>query len=386
MTTSAIQHLREERHTMIGGSDLHHVFSLEPYGCARQLVYSKRPDQFTPDHTFHGNRYTERGSELEDMAAKLFMQQTGIQMRQVAGGLQGKARRDKDHPYIGVHADRELVGVEAGTIFDHTGTCINPDGGAGILSVKVPGEMMFKKIKRDGLPHSYVMQLQYELSVWQRQWGTYALLWADGWELIHFNVRRDDELIKQIVDGVHRVWGLVENGPLPERLDPDDSRCSRCPFRTQCQGAELIKQFEDSKDVDRELVAFLADPELVQLVEERDENKQLLAQAEEMVENINDQIKALLGEIQAADIEGYRLYNRFTAGRTSVQREPLKKYLQDLGRMADELIPHIEALDDRGNLAQLVTYLRSVATMPAVFEKKYTTVGKPFKTLKIYAR
>ena len=158
MSTSAIQaheQLVLDRQTGIGGSDIHHVFNLEPYGCARQLAYEKRGQQ--PDHPFHGNKATERGETLEDFGAQIYAEETGRQIRRVAGGLSGLARRDREFPFMLVHADREIV---------------NDPRGPGLLSVKIPGREMYHRIKYEGLPWAYTLQLQYEMAIWNRAWGS----------------------------------------------------------------------------------------------------------------------------------------------------------------------------------------------------------------------
>src|SRR6266404_6731537 len=147
----------EEHNTGVGGSQVASVFNLPPYGCARELAYHKRG--FQPDHAFHGNRATERGTRLEDFAAEVYTEQTGRQIRRVAGALTGVAKRDAQYPFMLCRADREIV---------------NDPRGPGMLSIKVPGREMFNKVKYDVQPPGWQLQLQYEMSIYDRSWGDTA--------------------------------------------------------------------------------------------------------------------------------------------------------------------------------------------------------------------
>lgn len=332
---SAQQQARErllaDRLSGIGGSDIHHVFNLEPYGCARQLVYEKRGH--APDHPFHGNNATERGTRLEDFAAEIYAEQTGRQIRRVAGGLTGAGKRDPEFPFMVCHSDREI--------------CNDPRG-PGLLSVKVPGREMFHKIKYEGLPHSYTLQLQYEMALWGRSWGSYAIFWPDGWQLLPpFDVDRDNALVAEIAEGVKRLWALIDSDePLPERLEANDRRCGRCPFRTTCQGDLMLA---GAKDTQAEVPY---DPSLADLIELLFEHQDIAEQADALLEETKEKIKAAMGGRGAVETCGARVYYRPQAGRETFQLKPYRKAHPEL---AGEM-------------------------------EKFTNHGAPFRSLRVYPR
>jgi predicted phage-related endonuclease len=329
----------EDRLSGIGGSDIAAVFNLG-YGCARALVYEKR-DNISPDHPFHGNKATERGTRLEDFAAEIYAEQTGRQIRRVAGGLTGVGKRDYEFPFMVCHSDREI--------------CNDPRG-PGLLSIKVPGREMFQKIKYEGLPDSYALQLQYEMGLWGRQWGSYAILWADAWELLWFDVEYDAALSVEIEEGVKRIWAVIDSDePLPDRLNAKDPRCGRCAFRTTCQGQALVGLMGKDDGIE---VPY--DPDLAELIELRNEHADIADQANALLEETNNRIKAAMGERQVLDTDGARIYYRVQKGRKTFQAEPFAKAFTQL---------HPDEAEEFANLAT-----------------KFTNTGAPFRSLRVYPK
>lgn len=304
-----------EHNTGIGGSQVHHVFSLAPHGCARSLVYQKR--DVPPDHPFHGNNATERGTRLEDFAAEVYAEQTGRTIRRVPGALSGVARRDHQFPFILCRSDREIV---------------NDPRGPGVLSIKVAARESFQKIKFEGLSPAYALQLQEELGVWDRTWGSFAIFWADGWELLWFDVERDDDLVAQIYTGIQNIWEVIQDpeAPLPDRLDAKDPRCGRCNFRTTCQGQALVGLMGKDDGID-----IPYDPTLAELIQLRTEHADIADQANALLEETNAKIKAAMGDRQVVETEGARIFYRVTQGRESFQAKQFLKAHPDLkGDMA----------------------------------------------------
>jgi len=336
--------LVEDRFNGIGGSDIGSVFSLRPYGCARALAYEKQG--WEPDHPFHGNNATERGQKLEDLAASEYSEATGRQIRRVAGGLTGIAKRDREFPYMLVHADREIV---------------NDPRGPGMLSVKVPGRENFQDVKYNGLPSSWLLQLQYEMSIFNRTWGDTAVFWADGWQLLpSADVELDTEIVKQVRLGVQQFWeDYVKTDALPEKLPANDRRCGRCPFRTTCQGAAMLEGVKEN-NADLEY-----DPSLSELVQLRFDQQELVDQATELLDETNAKIKEAMGSRGAVETDGARIYYREQAGRVTFQNKNFNKAYSKC-----------QLINDDGEMIGAVEGLM----------KKFTNTGAPYRVLKVYAR
>lgn len=270
----------EERRTGIGGSDVHHLFNLEPWGCRRRLWYEKRGQG--PDFPVVLNAAMKRGTRLEDVAVEEYQSHTGRKTRRMS------MRRHKTHPWLIVHADRS----------------VRAEGQSrpGVLEVKVPGYHEFQRVKEEGMRDSYILQLQHGCLVTGRPWGSFAVFHADSWSLLHWDSERDDSLCKEIVAVASDFWRQVENGPAPERLDPDDGRCHSCPFRTSCQGDALLAAAKPPANGSK----YEPAPELDDLANEYLEVKRLASEADELFEAAKAKLGSAIGDRTSVAAAGRR--------------------------------------------------------------------------------
>lgn len=286
---------RIERRQGIGGSDIQHLFSIEPYGCQRYLWLDKQGDE--PDYPILSEGAIKRGNKMENIIIEEYREVTGNNVRKVHRTLTHKTIK-----WARVHLDGEIVG-------DHSynrepSRNGHPTLGPGVLECKSVGRQMFMKIKQEGIPKSWILQMQHGMFVTNRAWASIAVLWAEQWEFVTFNVDRNEEIVKAIQYEGNKFWAKVENGPSPERLDPKDKRCSRCPYRTSCQGAALLGQVEyNGGDIE-------FDDTLTPMVQELVE---LELAAAEIGVRVNDKktiIKEKIGDRPVVDCTGYRLHFR----------------------------------------------------------------------------
>jgi predicted phage-related endonuclease len=255
----------------IGGSDAKHLFNLEPYGCERKLWYQKRGTE--PDFVPHKAIF-DRGHILEDIVAKMYTEQTGFKVRRV-----NRTLVHHNYDYLIGHIDRQIM---------------NKEGETGVLECKTMGYYAFKKLKTEGLSDDYILQMQHYLAVTGYTWGAFAILWADGWEFLTFEVQRDDELIQQIIDKASIFWRKVENGQAPDRLDVKDKRCRSCEFKNKCHESLLLEYLE-ATDEDEENICELTD-DFNDLLNEYQEAKQLSDEANEYLETVKEKIKSKVGD------------------------------------------------------------------------------------------
>lgn len=302
MTPNERAEFLAERRQGIGGSDAASLFDLPPYGCRRKLWYDKRGEP--QDFPFHGNAHTERGHRLEPVAADLFAEATGRRLT---------VSTCEHRPPMLVNVDR-LIRRE-------------PDGkGLGVLEIKCPSRFEFARVKREGLPEAYILQLQHAFAVTGYRWGAFAVLCADPWEFIHFEVKRDDAICRRLEDECNRFWRLVENGPAPDRLAPESPQCKSCPWRTTCQGAALHASVEEH-EVGEPLPA---DDSIRDLVQEKLEAEQLAKDAEELHDQAKERLRQALGDRAAVEVPGLaRVYCR-PQDRTSIDTAALRKDMPDV--------------------------------------------------------
>lgn len=281
----------------LGGSDLQHVFNIQPYGCARMLWYEKVSTE--PDYPKEVSGPMQRGTALEDIIASLYsaVAQRSLRKRKLYPSRSPKWWR--------AQPDRHIVA--------------NGDGrGPGILEAKSAGEWAFKKMRREGLPEGYILQLQHYLGYTGYKWGAYAVLWADAWKFETFEVERDNVIIGRIKDAGERFIRLIENGPPPDRLDPKDRRCSSCPYRKMCQG-EALREAADAALGERDDLTVLSeDKGLEQLLVEYRELKAISDEAKERGDDVKVKIRSRMKDIgsDAVQIPGGRFYDRTSVRRT----------------------------------------------------------------------
>lgn len=273
---------------ILGGSDWGDVLSLKPYGCARKLWYQKTGQK--PDYPQEVSGPMQRGTRMEKIVADIY-----------AASKQRKLQKRKSYP---AHGPEWLQGSPDYRIMG------NDDGrGPGILEVKTAGEWAFKKFKREGLPGYYVMQLQHYLALTGYIWGAWAILWPDAWEFVTFDVERDDKLIGVLWTAGELFIRALENGPIPDRIDPPDRRCSSCPFRTTCQGQVLLEAAGGDRE---DLVALDDEQELPGLLADYRELKSVVDEATDHLDVVKAAIKGRMKAIghEAAQIPGSRVYCR----------------------------------------------------------------------------
>ena len=273
--TQADFHAR--RKTGFGGSDAHHLFDEPPYGCSRLLGYEKLGT--TPDYPVYETGPMRRGHRLEEAAAEEYSRKTGRKIRRMP------FRRHKQHSFLTVHADREICSIDS--------------RGPGILEVKVPGEWHFRKINKEGLPAAYILQLQHALLVTGRKWGSYAIFEANAWRVVYWDVERDDQICQAIVSKASQLWRLIQNRHLPVRLRPDSPQCASCPWRTSCQGSELLARVGEADGQPEQ------DPGVETLASQWLDTKQILTEASALHKANDKALKEAIGNRAAIRAAGH---------------------------------------------------------------------------------
>jgi len=283
-----------ERQSYIGGSDLGDILQIAPYGCRLRCWYRKRGIDLVEIDSEH----MRRGRFGEEAAAKEYERVTGRKV------MRHTVRRRADLPdYHGGHIDRHIVAFD--------------DRGPGVLEIKCPGQIMFRQIKREGLSQAYVAQLQWYMYLTGWRWGSYAVMHLDSWEMIHFDLERDDELIGLLVREAEDFWRLVENGPQPDKIDPPGKACARCEYREKCHGAQELPPFDGE---------IIRDDSLAPLMAEYREAKQIVDEATELLDGVKERIRAAMGERQCVDTIGGRIYWRQQERRTIDARKLRAKH------------------------------------------------------------
>lgn len=283
-----------ERRGYVGGSDMANILGIEPYGCQRRGWFDKRSHE-----PLEETEHMRRGKFGEEAAAVEYSRITGRTVRNVGY----RSVRVPGWEWMACHSDREIL---------------KDPRGVGLLSIKCPSLGAFRQIQRNGLPKSYIAQLQWEMWVTGRKWGAYAIMQIDSWRMEHWDVERDDVLITLLTNEAQKFWAQVENGPMPEALDAKSKPCARCQYFDRCHPMEIPADAGDA--------VILDDPAFAQLCAERDELRQIESDAEAARKALDEQIKAKAKGVVKCG--GWKVLNYLTprkgytvaAGNTTVFR------------------------------------------------------------------
>ena len=335
-----------ERRSGVGGSDIAHMFSLGPYGCARRLFYEKRGIE--PDRPQEVTGPMLRGLKFEGIVAEEYAEKTGRSILRVP------LARHVDPPEWMCHRDFVTWGCKETPA---------PASGPGPLSIKTAGREVFFRMKREGLSDAYVLQLQSEMGVTGAFWGSYCIAWLDGWQVLWFDQLRDEDLITQIRGEVIKFSGIVENGPAPDRFPPEDQRCHRCPYAYDCQGGAMEALLQAQGQ------GCVCDTTLAPLVREFLETRELRDEAESVHEAAKEELRNAMGDRLLVEVPG--------AGK--VQYAPNREW-------------NLEALEiDRPDIARKFRVkwdLTALGKAHPELEKNYKRVGltRPIRVYSVRTR
>lgn len=278
ITQSELQ-LHREREGVIGGSDTGALYDLD-WGCKRRLWYEKSGIKPDFEETFNPN--FERGKYMERVVAELYADKT---QRKVT---LSPRREHPIHKFMVVHMDREIESADK----------IGP----GYLEIKVVNFRTFSKFKKEGIHHSYILQVQHGLAVTGYRWGSYGILCLEPWDFKWFDVERDEELIQSLTEREIQFMSDVERKVEYVRLDPKDKRCHVCPYRASCQGEALagLTPHEDGEIIER--------PELLPLAAELRELDQMYEEISGMYDEANASLETAIEALAETKEDGTKVY------------------------------------------------------------------------------
>ena len=176
----------------IGGSDAGAIIGLNPYNSAFS-VWAEKTGQ-TPE--FEGNISTRVGTYLEDLVAKLFMEETGKQVQRMNFTIV-----NADYPWACANIDREVIGEDA------------------VLEIKTTTSFgAIKKFRSGEYPEQWYGQMVHYLAVTGAKKAYLAAL-ENNRELRVFELERDEEEVKALMDAEREFWNTYV---LPKKTPPVD--------------------------------------------------------------------------------------------------------------------------------------------------------------------
>lgn len=221
-----------DRRTYLGATDMAAILGVDDHKTALD-VYNEKLGLVPP---FQGNSQTMRGQKLEDIAAQEYASCQGVKVH--------RRRTELIHPvydFLRGHIDRRVVG----------------EGRP--VEIKVPSRGMFYKIKREGLPGSWIIQMQTYLGLDRSPVGDFAPFCPDVWETLPFEVPADPELYEKIEHAAFIFWTehvLKDVPPPATKLDQPTIEFQKIGgeviFRDDPEFVEAAQLFRDAKALERD--------------------------------------------------------------------------------------------------------------------------------------
>lgn len=183
---------KEARRAGVGGSDAGAIVGIDPYRTIWDVWESKvlppKPDVETGDIL--------RGTLGEPVAASEY------------------ARR---YDATIIPAPENMVHPEYSFMRGNPDRLIVTDGGEVPLEIKCPRIPRFYEMKDQGLSRRYILQLHHYMAVggWDR--GVFAIWCGEYADLYAFEVARDEDIIRYLVETERRFW---EDYVLPRKQPP----------------------------------------------------------------------------------------------------------------------------------------------------------------------
>ena len=180
------------RKNYIGGSDAGAIIGVNPYSSAF-AVWAEKTGQ-VPE--FEGNTATKVGTYLEDLVARLFMEETEKKVQRMNFTIVNPA-----YPWACANIDREIIGEDA------------------ILEIKTTSSFDNMKMLRNGeYPDMWYAQMTHYLAVTGAQKAYLAVLLGNS-DFKVFELERDENEIKALMDAEREFWNTYV---LPKKTPPVD--------------------------------------------------------------------------------------------------------------------------------------------------------------------
>ena len=258
---------------------------------------------YEPDYEPEPQGYLERGQALEALVADYAADHFGVRLRRPGVMKQGVAPDWwKGNP------DRIVV----------------PDG---VWEGKTMHPVRFRKVQKEGIPEDHTLQCQHYIKQTDRAYALYTVLEPVSWSFLHVTIPRDEALIASMIEAGETFWQMRLEERLPERLDPGDTRCRRCPFRMECQGERLFDAVPELRPGEAEEVNS---PELEALMAERDELDLVLSQAKALKDANSEIIREILGGPRKLRLANGRAVYWLNFERKTIDSKKLKKQYPDI--------------------------------------------------------
>ena len=274
------------RKTGIGGSDVGAIMGLSKF----RTAFDVWRDKITDEINLEPNDILDLSSYLEEYTAQKYAAVTGHKVRRLS-----KELIHAEYPFLKSNIDREI--------------CLD-ERGVGILECKALANYNFKKVEMYGLPNDYVAQIQHQFLTGNGvyKWGAFAILNRDNGKLLTFEMLPDAGFQSEIIRLCVPFW-----------IECVEKRTQPVIDHAQSDKKELSVPKNDGTITD-----LTADETLNTLAAQRIDNAALVEEAKALLAQTDALIMEHLGDTEAAECRGARMYFR-SSRRTTIDSTRLKK-------------------------------------------------------------
>lgn len=249
------------RHKYIGGSDAAAVVRMNSF-VSPYALWAEKTGRLPG---FDGNLATEVGTYLEEFVAQKFAEETGKKVRRC-----NLSWFNDQYPWAIANIDREIVGEDAG------------------LEIKTTSELNTKKFNGGEYPANYYCQCMHYLAVTgKKRW--YLAVLIGNREFKWFTIERDEDEINALMEAEKNFKQLVD-GDTPPIADGASSTADT-----------LGKLYPNSTDTAIGIGAFERDLDNYFMLKDK------LKEVSEIIDGIENRIKAHLGECGMGEGEKYKV-------------------------------------------------------------------------------
>lgn len=270
------------RYTGLGGSEMASVLGISQYKSCYEL-WQEKTGKIEP---FAGNNATYWGAILEAVVAKEYAKKTGETVR-----VTTKHYRSKKYPWLVGNLDRLINSneyhktkiLECKTCTDDTAKDSEGLKEWGSGNVYAPGTRKVLKTD-DCVPFNYLVQVQHYMFVTGYNEVDLAVLFLRTREFRIYTIKRNDDIIKSIIEKSAEFWYDVLTDTEPEMTDADIVR-----------KYDRKKPVEDPIECDDLLLSLLQDYKFISEKIKGDEDHR---------DRLKEKIKLIMGEHKNAVFNG----------------------------------------------------------------------------------
>lgn len=267
-----------ERRNYLGGSEIASVMGLDRYSTPLD-IYNRKLGLVDD---FVDNGHIRRGNRLEAVAAEYYTELTGFKAHR-----RNRAYVSTEYPFIVGHVDRVIVGESR------------------LLEIKCPSVAAFRKLQREGLSESYIIQAQVYMHLSKMPRLTWAIFCADLWDLAVFDIEYDERMASTAIKFAADFWNehiLAQKPPI----------------------ADKPKQAEVEIEKIGGTVTYRDDDTFGRAITALAEAKQILADGKDLEELAKKEVAAAVENIHGVyEGFGYRLHFTETKGKKTFDKKAL---------------------------------------------------------------